>query len=327
MTNKEYAFIAIDAVIEFALEQGLKYRRGDFKISGIDIFQAFNENQVRFINGDENPTGVSIFLNYKFERTAKKLKSVADNFLGYKYCRVMDIGVFFNFSLSELEIIRAKENNCEISDIEKVIKKIQKLLALANNNTNESEAISASMQVQKLLAKYNLDIVDVTGEEKKEDIEHIIADVGTGKKWKYSLANAVAESYCCKCYYHGAEQIIFYGYQSDALIARRVYIYLFKVGHNLATKYVKKSKKEINRSGTGIYNSFCSGFCNGVKRELERNCKALALITPKEVTKSFDVFSQNFKKIDTNIDSIDRNAYKEGEVEGRRALNAQYIEK
>ena len=137
------------------------------------------------------------------------------------------------------------------SKIEEVIRKVQKLLALADQSRNpsEAEAIAASMQAQKLLAKYNLEIADITGEEKKEEIEQVIADVGTGNKWKYTLANAIADSYCCKCYYHGAEMIVFYGYQSDVLIARRVFMYLFKVGNSLATKYVKARRDAAVKAG------------------------------------------------------------------------------
>lgn len=326
MTSREYAHAAIDIVIDIAAEQGLKYRRGDFCIVGLGDTYRVGLNIVNFIGGAENPTGISVALFFNFERTSKRLKAIKDNFFNYKYCRVMETGVYFTLSLNDIEIQTVKEAVGEYSKIEKVIQKVQKLLALANNNPSEGEAIAASMQAQKLLAKYNLEIADVTGEEKKENIEQVIADVGAGKKWKYTLAEAIAESYCCKCYYHGAEQIVFYGYQSDVLIARRVYMYLFKVGHSLATKYVKTKRDSGALETKGVYNSFCSGFCHGVKSELQKNCKALMLVTPKEVSDSFTLFSENFKRVDNRVDTTDWNAYGEGTLEGRRALNAQYIE-
>lgn len=213
------------------------------------------------------------------------------------------------------------------SKIEEVIRKVQKLLALGDKSRNpsEAEAIAASMQAQKLLAKYNIEIADVTGEEKKEEIEQVIADVGTGNKWKYSLAEAIADGYCCKCYYHGSESVVFYGYQSDVLIARRVFMYLFKVGNSLATKYVKTSR-ENGESTQGLYNSFCSGFCKGVRSELQKHCTALMLITPQPVIESFDKFSADFKTVNHQINVADYDAYCTGEVEGKRALNGQYIE-
>lgn len=328
MTPKEYAYAAIDIVIDLAAEQGIKYRRGDFKIEGIDKAKNYGLNSVSFIGGINKPTGISVWLWYDFARTGKKLKAVKDGFYSYKYCRVQELGVSFNFSLNEIEIRSAKETTADQSKIEEVIRKVQKLLALADQSRNpsEAEAIAASMQAQKLLAKYNLEIADITGEEKKEEIEQVIADVGTGNKWKYTLANAIADSYCCKCYYHGAEMIVFYGYQSDVLIARRVFMYLFKVGNSLATKYVKARRDNGEYRTQGLYNSFCSGFCAGVRSELQKNCTALMLVTPQAVIESFDKYSESFKKVDHRIDMNDWDAYSTGEVEGKRALNAQYIE-
>lgn len=328
MTLKEYAYAAIDIVIDLAAEQGIKYRRGDFRIEGIDKTKGFGLNNVYFIGGINEPSGVTVNLRYDFARTGKKLKAAKNGFYSYKYCRVKELGVMFNFSLNEIEIQSVKETTADQSKIEEVIRKVQKLLALADQSRNpsEAEAIAASMQAQKLLAKYNLEIADITGEEKKEKIEQVIADVGTGNKWKYTLANAVADSYCCKCYYHGAEMIVFYGYQSDVLIARRVFMYLFKVGNSLATKYVKARRDSGEWQTQGLYNSFCSGFCAGVRSELQKNCTALMLVTPQAVIESFDKYSEKFKAVDNSISMNDYDAYTTGEVEGKRALNAQYIE-
>ena len=329
MTPKEYAMAAVDLVIDFAAENGLKYRRGDFKIIGEEAYRYGDDrNLINYIGGKNEPTGIMITLLYSFARTGNKLKAKKDEFYSYVYCRVKQNGVHFHFSFNEIDIQSAKETSAEESKIDVIIRKVQKLLALADTDRNpsEAEAIAASMQAQKLLAKYNLEIADITGEEKKETIEQIIADVGTGKKWKYTLANVVADSYCCKCYYHGSEMIIFYGFKSDALIARRVFMYLFKVGNTLASKYVKCRKDGGEWDMSGVYNSFCSGFCGGVKTELQKNCTALMLVTPQKVIESFEKYSENFKKTNHNLEQTDWDAYETGVVEGKRALNAQYVE-
>lgn len=329
MTPNEYASAAIDIVIDLAAEQGLKYRRGDFRIVGLGQHTRGNcDNLVSFMGGSKEPTGISVNLLFEHERVGKKLKARKDNFYNYKYCRVLDNGVFFGLSINDIEIQSTRQMTVEQDKIDIIIDKIQKILALADpsKNPSEAEAISASLMAQKLLAKYNLDIATVTGEEKQEEIEQVIADVGTGKKWKYTLANIIANSYCCKCFYHGTEMIVFYGYSSDVLIARRVYMYLFKVGNSLASKYVKARRDGGEWDTSGVYNSFCKGFCNGVNRELQKNCTALMLVTPQPVIESFDKFSENFKKLDHSITMNDTDAYIMGEIEGKRALNAQYIE-
>ena len=330
MTPKEYAWAAVDIVVDLAAENGLKYRRGDFCVvgKGVNWGDARGRNPVSFIGGEDAPTGITVFLRFDFDRTGKRLKSLKDNFYSYIYCRVRDDGVCFNLSLNEIDIQSAENVAADESEMEAVIRKVQKLLALADESRNpsEEEAIAASMKVQKLLAKYNLDIAQVTGEEKKEDIEQVIADVGTGKKWKYQLADIVANSYCCKDFFHGSDQIVFYGYKSDVLIARRVFVYLLKVGNKLASKYVKKCKDDGAWSVNGVYNSFCDGFCDGVDSELQKNCTALMLVTPQEVKDSFAAFSANFGKKNASLRVTDWGAYRAGEIEGRRALNGQYLE-
>ena len=111
-----------------------------------------------------------------FARTGKKLKAAKNGFYSYKYCRVKENCVSFNFSLNEIEIQSVKETTADQSKIEEVIRKVQKLLALADQSRNpsEAEAIAASMQAQKLLAKYNLEIADITGEEKKKRLNRLL---------------------------------------------------------------------------------------------------------------------------------------------------------
>lgn len=263
-------------------------------------------------------------------RWEKQLKRASDNFLNYVNARVMPQGVMFIFTFRELERIEleyTKITGTEEDKIEKVIRKISKMLALSDleHNPEEKEAISVSMAVQKLLAKYNLSLADIKGHRPEEEIEQVIADVSISRKWKYGLADVVAENYACKCFYCGADEIVFFGYKADILIARRVFIYLIKVGNRLANQYVKRYK-EKNGESDNVYNSFVSGFIDGVRKELEKQCTALALVVQPEVTNAYDAFTADFKTINPKIQADRAKAYREGIEEGKRALNAQYVE-
>lgn len=329
MEKKEYVNLAIDMVVDFAAEQGMKYRRGDFEETKLAAgFGNGKKNHVGFFGGSD-PTGVFVVLSFDFERCGAKVKSVRNRFLNYINARVRDFGVVFTFSFRELEFESIKGTNEDLcaDKIDKIIAKVAKLLELGDlsKNPSEAEAIAASMKAQELLAKYNLDITDVTGEEKTESVEQCIADVGTGKKWKYSLAEVVATSYCCKVYYINSEQVIFFGKSSSALIARRVFVYLFEVGCRLANAYVKE-RRDAWEETKGLYNSFCLGFVQGIDGELSRHCTALALVVPQEVNESFKAFSENFKTMKHNMSVNDGEAYQQGKIEGRRALNAHYLE-
>lgn len=324
MDEKELRIIAIDTVIKYAEEQGVKLRRLDF---GEDA----KFTRVSFMyNGEGSPISVMIKVSYS-GRWEKQLKAAKERFLNYFNARLEANWLSFSFTVNELEIIALKNTSGERPDedkIERVIERINKLLLLSDKSRNpsEHEAIAASLQVQKLLAKYNLTLTDVTGERKEEDVEQSIADVGKGKKWKFALACAIADNFACKVYSVGHEQIVFYGYKADIVAARRVFVYLFNVGDKLANQFARKYREE-NGYADGIYNSFCKGFVAGVRKELEKQCVALAIIVQPKVEETFKAFSETFtKSVNTTIKANNREAYDTGFVEGKRALNAQYIE-
>ena len=91
-----------------------------------------------------------------------------------------------------------------------------------------------------------------------------------------------------------------------------------------------KKYREENYCTDGVYNSFCKGFVagvKGVKKALDRQCKALASIVQPKVQKEWETFSANFGVMNNSgIKANNREAYDEGLVEGKRAVNAQYLE-
>lgn len=328
----EYMKLAVDTVIQYAREQGVKLRHSDFPYREN---RNFTGNLVEFRGLDIAEALVVVFINRE-GRWSAQLKKAQDNFLNYVNARVTNKGVLFSFAISELDLLCVKKEDSEAGtknvDLEKVIDRIAKVLAKADperNKGGELEAIQASLLAQKLLAKYNLTMADVTGErDPAEGIEQVIADVGTGNKWKYELSDVVASNYACKTFSRGSEMVIFYGYKADVLIARRVFVYLFKVGNRLATQYSKKYREEVGNA-SGVYNSFVSGFVEGVKKELDKQCTALALIVQPEVEEAWNIFSAIFRERDRSINTngnFNNYAFNEGYVEGKRALNAQYLE-
>lgn len=341
MTEREMYLTAINTVIKYAEEQGVKLRRMDF-----DSEEDKNGFQISIQDGmvyknhwyfvrdlDGKPISIMVKVSYtgKWE---KQLKIAKDRFLNYYNARLEQHHLSFSFTANELDILAVKKQSTDSAEsldseqMELVFRRINKLLALSDQsrNNSEQEAIAASLQVQKLLAKYNLSLADVTGEIKEESVEQSIADVGTGKKWKYTLADAIADNFACKNYIVGHEQIVFYGYKADIVAARRVFVYLFKVGDKLATQYAKKYREE-NYYADGVYNSFCKGFVAGVRKALERQSKALAIIVQPKVQKEWEAFSADFGVMNNSgIKANNREAYDEGFVEGKRAVNAQYLE-
>ena len=353
-----YEELAVDTVIGYAREQGIKLRRSDFilleyedrvaKGSGHDYevmidygLHLRHESYVESSFSKDYKNGViTVNLLYKKGKAAARVKGKEKAFYNYR-CAIVgkdfdgDDAVIFSFTKNDLDIIASeKDGEKDKEKMESIINKISKLLTYTEENgCTEAEAISASMMAQKLLAKYHLSMADVRGEGEKEDITQVTAFTGTGKKWKYRLASAVANSYACQNYYVGSEKIVFYGYESDALAARRVFVYLFEVGNRLAGQYVRKRREENEgkkwyeqEPTLGVFNSFVDGFCQGVQSELEKQCTALALVIQPEVQSAWEDFSAKFGTIDTSFDSsYDMEAIHEGYAEGKRALRGQYI--
>lgn len=87
-----------------------------------------------------------------------------------------------------------------------VIEKIRKLLALATSD-NPHEAALAASRAEALLEKHNLDlaIVEAAGEAPKTtvDVETIILGHGGSVRWQGLIADGIAQTAYCRCYYAG----------------------------------------------------------------------------------------------------------------------------
>lgn len=214
--------------------------------------------------------------------------------------------------------------------MEKILSKIKNLLDLANNNSNENEAIAAALKAQELMAKYNIELDQL--EDKKETRE-IVKEVyrQSGKhemgKWKIGLAAIIAQNFRCKTYLIGrSSNVVFYGYKEDAKIALQVFTYLYEIGNKFAVRYYNKCKKE-GKETRGVMNTYLVGFRDGVAEVLEKQCTALMIVTPKEVTESYEEMTKDWKFVKPTLRlSGDTSAYSNGKSDGRDMATARSIE-
>lgn len=211
-----------------------------------------------------------------------------------------------------------------------VLKKIEKLLALAGNNPNKNEAVSAALKAQELMAKHNIEPVQVQDTDHGHEITREIYKMKNSShnvsKWKYTLANIIAKNFCCKTYAINRKDIVFYGYEKDAKIALEVFRFLFETGNRLAERYYRKSKKE-GKETRGILNTYLTGFCDGIREVLDRQCTSLMLVIPKAVEDAYKEHSRDFGNISNRLNaSRDRKAYRTGKQEGRDTAAARAIE-
>ena len=211
--------------------------------------------------------------------------------------------------------------------MKEIISKIRKLLAMTEENgCSEGEAMNAALMAQKLMAKHNLTVADIDDDTSKGKIVEVEFDAGTKYKWKYRLANIVAINFCCKVFVVDRSKIVFYGYENHAKIASDVFKFLFETGIRLANNYYYKCYKD-GLETVGVKNTFLVGFCDGIKEVLGQQCRALMLVTPKEVEESFSERMKDSKTIHNSLKiARDAQAYNDGKFEGRSAANARSLE-
>lgn len=139
----------------------------------------------------------------------------------------------------------------------RVIEKIQKLLAFANDTRgNTHEVARAAAQVEAMLRKYNLEMTDVIMAELKDDEDAVTtADVflryRAGKRyrkvpdWAQWLATALTELFDCHCNMRAARNsdglpelcLRFYGYHTDLTVCTWMMDYLSNEVYRAATNH------------------------------------------------------------------------------------------
>lgn len=88
----------------------------------------------------------------------------------------------------------------------------------------------------------------------------------------------------------------------------------------------KESKWIFVPDGAINYYTLPFGKDEEVKKELDKQCTALAIVVQPKVQESWEAFSKDFGTLNAKLNGNNYEAYAEGEIEGKRALNAQYIE-
>lgn len=213
--------------------------------------------------------------------------------------------------------------------MEKILNKIKNLLDLANNNPNENEAIAAALKAQELMAKYNIELDQLDDKkETREIVKEVYHQSGKHemKKWKIGLSQIIAQNFRCKAYTVNRQDVVFYGYKEDAKIALQVFTYLYEIGNKFAVRYYNKCKKE-GRETRGVMNTYLIGFRDGAAEVLEKQCTALMIVTPKEVTESFNEMTKGWKTCNATMHlSADGAAYSNGKRDGKDMTTARSIE-
>lgn len=210
---------------------------------------------------------------------------------------------------------------------EKVLEKIKKLFALAENNPSEEEAKSAALMAQKLMVENDIAMWEVEGVDlnKKEEIGEEEVDV-PAKKWKYTLAHIVADNFRVKFFLRGKGTFIFYGHKTDAKIAIETFKYLFNTGDKLGKRLQYEARCAYQET-RNVYNSCVMGFCSGVREALAEQSKALMVVVPEDVKEAYKERSAGFRVSHTSAPgAYNSGAFNTGKSAGYNAMRRNALE-
>ena len=195
---------------------------------------------------------------------------------------------------------------------EKAKDKIRKLLALAQDKSNENEAEAALLAARKLMAQHKLTDNDLE-EGKPHELREVTYDAqtfsGLRAAWMISLAKTMAEYHCCLAAMRGTrgstvKRVLFAGLDDDPEIVLTLFDYAVQHIQKTVAEYRKRvlwnvtDQHEKNDAARSFEQSYADGFREGIRAKYElQNLEtanedasgeqvstALVMAQPKEVT-------------------------------------------
>jgi hypothetical protein len=232
-----------------------------------------------------------------------------------------------------------------MSDINAVIEKVKKLLALSQSS-NANEAAVAAAMANKLMDQYRLSTAELEGtdgnvSEPIEEDDGYIYETGKITQWKSSLIMALASHYGCAVWndttvdmkvdldtnavYSNGRKVSRYrlvGRRSDIGITRYMFAYL-------SAECTRLSAIEAKGKGRVFVQSYCIGFVSGVRMQLsasraevQQQASSTAIVKinarEKEATDAMFKMHSGLRVSKTNSQcQVDRNAFGMGQQQGK----------
>lgn len=215
------------------------------------------------------------------------------------------------------------------TNFEKIADKIQKCLTLANNDgATDGEKQAAALMAQKLMAEYNLTADNLPGEKKREVIL-VTCEYKQKRRQPYQaeLGGIIAKNFRCRGITtpnaDGNRDIQFLGFTEDANAAKAVFEYLYHEIYRGVDKVARELAKN-NQPRNGECRSYTHGFLAGLRTKFDEQCKALMVVTPKEVDEH--AATMNLKRGKLRQGGVTNEAaYTKGFTDAKSAMSAREL--
>jgi len=146
------------------------------------------------------------------------------------------------------------------ASLDKVIDKISKLLAMANDTASPNEAMLAAKRARALMDKYDISVHDI---EKTQGSQFLETEYDTGSskafKWMSQLAAAAGQMNDCVVIIRGRGKAVlfaFQGFKGDAIVARLTLAYFIEA--------CQRQCHASNARGSSEKNFFRLGFSHAL---------------------------------------------------------------
>lgn len=184
---------------------------------------------------------------------------------------------------------------------EKALELIKKVMAKADNNSNENEVQVAMLKAQELMIKYGIEMSEVKTKGNKatdEALEDSLNSNGKMNWYNSLLASVIADNFRCEYFIRVGSKIkymMFVGLKDDIEIAKEIYSYANDSLEYFTDKYIKNLRYEdltndiLNNQEyyNECKNSYISGFIRGLeqkyKEQVEQNEWGLMIVKPEAV--------------------------------------------
>src|SRR5699024_10594297 len=218
---------------------------------------------------------------------------------------------------------------------EKIIRKIQRLLKIAEDERNDEECHAAFLLAQKLMIEYQISKAEINIEktDKETILEKETQDFKKSFWWEKKIAAIIGTNFRVKYFLRSRGRkstIVFYGYQNDVFLADEMYVLACDALQVHAQQFIQDYYSAryyyLNRDRTltnELKNDYMNGFLEGLSQKFKEQYVILSqkyelmCLVPTEIEDDFKQKMTNCKVAHCSLpDLIHEAAFKEGYQQG-----------